>query len=141
MALSSIIIIGVVVIVALVFGLIFYKTKSKRPTVPIDQKDIKMRWSRINKMLGSYKEMNCKIAIIEADKLLDSVLTEMKIDGQTPTERLQNAAYQYPKLKQVLWAHKMRNQIVSKKHTHVRYTVAQKVISVFKNALKDLGAM
>ena len=43
----------------------------------IDRRFIRERWKKIEKLVGYGKEMNYKLAIIEADKLLDHVLREM----------------------------------------------------------------
>ena len=53
----------------------------------------KEEWNKIEELASYGKEMNLKLAIIEADKLLDSVLKKMYFPGKTMAERLKSASF------------------------------------------------
>lgn len=87
------------------------------------------------------KEMNYKLAVIEADKLLDYALKAQNFSGETMAERLNSATYKYPKLKKVWWAHKVRNYIVHDPNYIVKFNETCRVLDLFKKALKKLGGL
>jgi hypothetical protein len=115
----------------------FLKNKS---TGPFDRQEIKEQWKKVTEILKNPQEMNCKLAIVEADKMLDSLLITLECKGKDMEERLEYAILRYPKLKRAVWAHKLRKEVTAEDY-HIKYSVTQKVLSVFKQAYKDLGAL
>jgi hypothetical protein len=58
-------------------------------------------------------EANLKLALIEADKILDEILKIAGFRGSTMAERLQNLTpAQIPNINKLWLAHKVRNRIV-----------------------------
>jgi hypothetical protein len=102
---------------------------------------MRKRWEEIEAMIGSSGEMNRKMAVLEADKLLDQALKSLTMPGETLGERLKFAAYKYPDLKEVWWAHKIRNQLAHETSYHLDPGLAKKAIKAFKKALTRLGAI
>jgi hypothetical protein len=117
-----------------------YWQKFKSP-VYVDRKFIKKRWREIEQLFRYKKEMNYKLAIIEADKLFDHVLKEMHFQGETMAQRLKMATYKYPKLKNIWWGHKMRNHIVHDAKYTCRYGETKKVLGNYKRAFRDLNVL
>lgn len=105
-----------------------------------DRQRVRAEWKGILKQIKNTQEMNYKLAIVEADTLLDTLLIQLACKGNTADERLTFAQLRYPKLKKVVWAHKLRKKVVADDY-HIRYSVTRKVLSVFKQAFKDLGAL
>jgi hypothetical protein len=128
-----------------VFVLIaFWQVKRilKRPElIGLDKQGVKRRWEEIESMLKKHGEMTDKVAILEADKLLDQVLKAMTMPGQTMGERLKVAAYKYPKLDKVWWAHKIRNQLVHEASFGISHRTAKAAVKAYENALKGLGLL
>lgn len=129
----------VIVLIILIFVARYFAKKSKETGV--DRKFVKDRWQKIEELMRYGKEMNYKLAIIEADKLLDYVLKSMYFPGQTMAERLKLASYKFPGLKQVWWAHKVRNQIVHDAHYTVTSGETRKVLGLFKKSFKELKVL
>lgn len=102
---------------------------------------MRKRWEEIEAMIASPGEMNRKMAVLEADKLLDQALKSLAMPGETLGERLKFAAYKYPDLKEVWWAHKVRNQLAHEATYHLDQGLAKKAIKAFKKALTRLGAI
>ncbi|HMB25935.1 MAG TPA: hypothetical protein VKP03_00805 [Patescibacteria group bacterium] len=107
----------------------------------LDRQFIQKRWKKIQELMSFGKQMNYKLAVIEADKLLDEALKSLHFSGKTMAERLNLASYKYPKLKRVWWAHKVRNKVVHDVRYELKYNETKKVLGLFKSALKILKAL
>lgn len=81
------------------------------------------------------------VSIIEADKLLDKALIEMGIPGKTMGDRLKKSGTRFSNLNAVWRAHKLRNAIAHESDFEVSYKQALNALEVYKQALKDLGAI
>ncbi len=85
--------------------------------------------------------MGAKLAVIEADKLLDQVLRSLMIPGTTLGERLKSAAYTYPNIGRVWGAHRLRNQLVHDTSFEIGTRQARQALDDFKTALHVLNVM
>ena len=106
----------------------------------LDKTGIKKRWQEIEAMLGRPGEMNYKLAVMEADKLLDYVLKSMSMSGKDMGERIRFASFKFGRLRKVWWAHVLRNQLVHETTFSLDYGTAKRAIKTFKRALEELGA-
>ena len=127
---------------AAIIGFFFVRASLKRSSqTDVDLKFVKEQWVKIEELLGYGKEMNYKLAVIEADKMLDFVLKGMYFPGEKMADRLKVATYKFPALRQVWWAHKVRNQVVHDPRYVLKYGETKKVIGLFKKALRELDAL
>lgn len=106
-----------------------------------DREALRCRWREIENLLRSEGEMSRKMAVIEADKLLDLALKTLAMPGETLGERLKYAAYKYPRITRVWWAHRVRNQLAHESTFHLDAGVASKAVREFRAALEMLGAI
>jgi len=106
-----------------------------------DRDETRRRWREVEQMLRQPGELGRKMAVIEADKLLDQALKSISMPGTTLGERLKFAAYKYPDLREVWWAHRLRNQLAHESSTHLDEGMARKALAQFKRALERLGAL
>lgn len=97
-------------------------------------------WQKIEELVKLGKPSQMRQAIIEADKLLDYVLTQLS-EGETMGERLKNARELFDRQTyDCLWqAHKVRNALVHEAGYEPTYYVAKEAIGNFKKALEALG--
>ena len=79
--------------------------------------------------------------IIEADKLLDKALVEAGAPGKTMGDRLKRSGGKFTDINAVWRAHKLRNAIAHEPDLEVGYKQATNSLSIYKQALKDLGAI
>lgn len=79
--------------------------------------------------------------IIEADKLLDKALNEMGVPGKTMGDRLKKAGGHFSDINAVWRAHKLRNALAHESDAEVGYKQALNALNVYKQALKDIGAI
>ncbi|HTK04662.1 MAG TPA: hypothetical protein VL500_03695 [Candidatus Eisenbacteria bacterium] len=108
---------------------------------PGDRETMRRRWREIEQMLSAPGEMSRKVAVLEADKLLDFALKALAFPGMTLGERLKFAQYKYPELRDVWWAHKVRNQLAHEASYHLDASVAKSALKAFEKALLRLGAI
>lgn len=134
--------IDVIIVLAIVFiailAIIFFR---KKPTDEVDTEKIKAKWKEIEDLISKENETMWRVAIIEADKLLDFALKGMVMPGQNLGQRLKSAGGKYPKINQVWWAHKLRNNLVHEHDYKLGKGEARKAIHAFERALKVLNVL
>ncbi len=127
-------------IIALIFAYRAIKRKIRGTKLHgLDKPAIKKKWEEIEGVMKMNNEMAFKMAVMEADKLLDHTLKYMFFAGSTMGERLKLACYKYPELRQVWWAHKIRNKMAHEANYNINYKNARSAMASFKKAFKDLG--
>ena len=80
-------------------------------------------------------------SIINCDKLLDKAMIEMGVPGKTMGDRLKRAGGKFTNLNAVWRAHKLRNAIAHESDIEVSYKQVYNALQVYRQALKDLGAI
>ena len=81
------------------------------------------------------------VVIIDADKLLDKALVEMGVPGKTMGDRLKRCGDKFEHLNSVWRVHKIRNAIAHEAGFEISYKQASNALAIYKQALKDLGAI
>lgn len=100
------------------------------------------RWQEIINHIGSPREGEWKFAVIEADKLMDDTLKSAGYIGDTMGERLMGIEQGQIQTLDGLWdAHKTRNHLVHDANYFLRYSEAKRVIQLYEETLKELGAL
>ncbi|NQU83804.1 MAG: hypothetical protein HQ536_03775, partial [Parcubacteria group bacterium] len=101
----------------------------KRPELHgLNREGIKKQWDSIEELVSRKEETAWKLAVMEADKLLDHVLKSMAIPGLNLGERLRFVEHKYPKIRNVWPAHKVRNRLVHEAGYHLNRNSAQRAI-------------
>lgn len=101
---------------------------------------VKHLWDQIEQTAKQGKTGG-KIAIIEADKLLDTVFKAMNVPGETMGERLKAAGYRRPALRNVWTAHRVRNRLVHETDYELRDRDVRETLEDFKRALQELKVL
>ncbi len=134
-------VIALFVLVLLIWGI---RKLIRRLTQPellgMSRKEIARRWVEVRKT-SQQGLMGAKLAIMEADTMLDVGLKSMMIPGATLGERLKVACYKYPKLQNVWWAHKLRNQLAHEATFQISSHRALQAIDEFERALQTLNVL
>ncbi len=102
------------------------------------REEIAKRWSEIEKLMNGQSEIEFKMAVLEADKILDGGLKSLGIAGTTTGERLKVVGSNNPKLRDLWFGHKIRNRLVHEPSYHLSRSEAVAAIKSFKQGLKDL---
>ncbi|MCR4278656.1 MAG: hypothetical protein NUV81_01990 [bacterium] len=106
----------------------------------LTREEVRSRWQQIEQS-SKQGAMGAKLAVLEADNLLDTALKSMTMPGNTLGERLKVASARFPEIRSVWWAHKLRNQIAHDSSFHIGTRQAEKALKEFERALKKLGVM
>lgn len=136
--LGIILLIIVVGLVAVVGIATLFRALSRPSLEDLDPKRLAAMWTEIEKM-SEHGLMGAKLAVVEADKLLDTILRKMHFPGETMGERLKTAAYKYPNISHVWGAHKLRNQLVHDATFEISARQAKSAVRDFHSALKTLN--
>lgn len=79
--------------------------------------------------------------VIDGDKLLDKAMMEMGVPGKNMGERLKHSREKFTDINAVWRAHKLRNALAHESDLEITYRQAVTTLSIYKKALKDLGAI
>lgn len=99
-------------------------------------------WQKTRARIETGMESEYKLAVIEADSLLDEVLKKMGYPGESLGERLESlTAVSLPNLEEAKETHKTRNNIVHDPDYRLSLDEAKKTLEVYERALTDLQAL
>ena len=99
-------------------------------------------WRKIKARLDTELESENKLAIIEADKIMDDVLSQMGFEGTNLSDRLEKLSADYlPNIEEVREVRKIRNNIIHDPTYKLSAEETKKVLLVYEKALTDLHAL
>lgn len=106
-----------------------------------ERKQKNARWERVETYMTSLNPSDWKIAILEADNILDQVVERMGYKGATLGERMKNIeASDFPYLDDAWIAHKARNSIAHKGTDYeLSRSDAEQTINIYYRVFKELG--
>jgi len=109
---------------------------------PLEAIGFEKKWQRIKKRMRKGWEAEAKLAIIEADNLLDELLKRMGYVGESLGERLKQLDEKVlPNINRVWDAHKIRNNIVHDPDYRLSFDRAREIIQIYEEAFKNLEAL
>lgn len=107
----------------------------------IKKKTLKV-WMQIKRHLASNNEASLKLALIEADSLLDKALSAAGYRGVNLGERLKQVRRaELPNIEELWTAHKLRNDIAHEHETPMTRPIAERAIGIYAKAFRDLGLL
>ncbi len=106
----------------------------------ISKKHAQESWQKIQEYFYRGGESDLKVAILEADKLLNDALRDAGVMGLQLGDRLKKATEsQVPNLNELWQAHKLRNQIAHEPNFKLKRDLAEKALGIYETALTNLG--
>ncbi len=107
------------------------------------ERDENPRWHYILTLIGSPNESDWRVAVIEADTMLEETLRNKGFEGDTVNELLEGARSSGYATVQSAWdAHLVRNRIA---HDGSEYPLSQvegrRVIKMYQNMFEELGVV
>ena len=131
---GSIAVVGILVFVAIIL------TGKRRYT--FNKLEYQTDFLAIENSLSRENAQSYNMSVVECDKLLDKALMEMGLSGRTMGERLKKCGREKFSQTNAVWnAHKLRNQIAHEPGFKLEYGQAKHALAVYKQALRDLGAI
>jgi hypothetical protein len=101
---------------------------------------IQKQWGKLRERLEQPTEAEWKIAVIEADMLIDDVLRRMEYPGQSMGERLKGITREQIHSLDNIWeAHKVRNRIVHDPDIRILHRDAREAIANFEVFLREVN--
>ena len=132
-------ILGAILIVA-IFIFIAINLTGKR-TRRLDIEAYQTRFLAIENRLNEKNPATFITTVMDGDKLLDKALIELGIPGKTMGERLKKSTNRFQNINAVWSAHKLRNAVAHEEGLEITYGQAANALKIYKQALKDLGAI
>jgi hypothetical protein len=109
---------------------------------PYGTKKLYKQWQKIKIRLESGLESEYKLAVMEADSLLDDVLRAMGIAGETLGEKLEKVTdATLPNMNKLLETRKIRNSIVHDPGYKLTLDESRSAVEVYEKSLADLQAL
>lgn len=131
-------IIAVLIVAVLIFMAILLTGKKGHH---YDKEAYQTRFLEIENRLNKESPTSYAISVINCDKLLDKALIEMGVPGKTMGDRLKRCGGRFSNENAVWRAHKLRNTIAHETDFEISYKQALNAVAIYKQAMKDLGAI
>ncbi|MFA6254159.1 MAG: hypothetical protein WC640_02845 [Candidatus Paceibacterota bacterium] len=95
-------------------------------------------WEKILKLIGSDNPNDWKLAIIEADKMLEVVVSTFSVPGDNIGDKLKNIEKSdFNSLEEAWQAHKVRNRIAHEHNFHLSQREAKIAIDNFEKVFRE----
>ena len=108
---------------------------------PFGIKKIVKVWDKITARLDTGLESEYKLAVTEADDMMDDILKRMSITGETLGEKLKNlTSATLPNIEEIIESHQVRNNIVHNPDYELSLDEAKKLLAVYEKAFQNLQA-
>ncbi len=106
----------------------------------LTKKSIRASWDDIEAHFFAGDDNDLKVAILEADKLLEEALRAMGVPGAQLGDRLKKVKIaRLPNVEDVWQAHKIRNRIAHETDFVLKRDLAEKALTIYEEALAHLG--
>jgi hypothetical protein len=106
----------------------------------ISQRRSLKAWKQIQKRLKTKNNAQLKLAVIEADRILDEILKRSGYQGGTADERLKQITLeQLSNISEILQARRIRNRIALEPDFEISPGEAESLIEIYKKAFQEFG--
>lgn len=98
---------------------------------------LRKKWAKIREKMQAENEASWKVAIIEADTIIDDLIKRMKYKGENMGERLENIPVgQIENVAELKIAHEIKNQIVQEESFQLTKEKAEEAMGYYENFLR-----
>lgn len=132
---------GIIGLLILLVSTVWLRRAMRRWRFGKEVESVAKHWKAVEVLVIRGDEMSLRLAIIQADAVLDFALKAKAFSGTTTGERLNSASKKYKRLQNTFWARSLRNTLVHEAGSVLKVSQAQKAIAEFKFALITLGAL
>jgi len=133
--------VAILLVALAVLGILNLALSRKHALSASDIDEIRKHWQGIEGLMRDSHDAAWVKAVMEADKLLDLVLTKKRVPGGNLGAKLKNARHLFQNVQAVWEAHKFRNQLAHEFDVHVSRGQVERVIGLFRQALRELKAI
>lgn len=108
---------------------------------PFGVRRMEKNWKKIVARIDTGLESEYKLAVIEADNMLNEILKKMGYGGESLGESLEKlTAATLPDIEGIREAHQVRNNIIHDPNYKLSLNEARRLLDIFEKAFKDLEA-
>lgn len=112
--------------------------QTKAAAKPVEAKN--RDWARLITMVESENPAEWKIAVLDADKMLEALTIQLGFEGSTLGERLKNADQSRMRTLESAWeAHKIRNQIAHEPQHVLTKREARRAMTLLEQVFKEFA--
>jgi len=135
-------IVAAVSVVVIVLAIVVWRVIKRQSEIdPELQQTTAKQWQDITAMGAQNSPLAWKVAVLEADKLVDHALKTIGVPGKDFGERIRAASYQHHELRGVWPAHVVRNRLAHEPNYSLDRRTAQQALARFHQALKLLRVL
>lgn len=117
----------------------FKANPSVKPVMTLKKIELVEKWNSIQDKFGNGTPDNLKIAVIQGDALVDSILKSAGLKGEHMADRLDNIAPGELASFEDIWrSHKIRNQIVHNENFVLTHELAERALKGYEKFLKEI---
>jgi hypothetical protein len=99
-------------------------------------------WRSIQRHYFAGSDNDLKVALVEADNLLDEALRVGGVRGENLGDRLKSLTEaQLPNIDRIWEAHKLRNRLVHETDFRLTRDTAERALAVYRDAFRELGLL
>lgn len=142
--LAIIFFVGAITIIVKI-GWLSYRVNRFRNVVlktDMSKKEAQKAWAGVQKHFFAGDDNDLKIAVMEADNVMNDALRYAGIRGINLGERLKNVKKgQMPNIEDVWGAHKLRNEIAHETNFKLKRDTTERALHAYEEALKNLGVL
>jgi hypothetical protein len=103
---------------------------------------LRRKWDLIREKIKKDDESMNKVAIIEADNIIDDLIKRMKYKGENMGERLAGITPgQIENIKELQKAHEIRNRIIHEENFKLNKEQVEEVMGYYENFLRDFEVL
>lgn len=124
-----------------VYGWPFLKRRAARREFGGRDREVwAKRWQQVESLLGG-GETHLRVALIDADKMLDYILKAMHMSGEDTGQRLKFLAHSRPELRYIYEARRLRNKMVHEATFVANERELKRAVLLYKKIFRDLGVI
>lgn len=142
---TTLVLLGLTVFFMIKIGWIATRVDRVRDVIlksDLPKKRVIKSWHRVTRHYFAGDEVNLKLAILEADKILDDALRVAGARGETMADRLKSISTGDLPIVNELWeAHRVRNRIAHEQNYNLDRLTADKALSIYQKAFQELGLL
>ena len=107
------------------------------PELTTKRKSLAKKWEKIREKMKTDSESTWKVAIIEADNIIDDLIARMKYSGENMGERLAGInPGQIENIEELRHAHETRNRIIHEDDFKLTRELADETMGYYENFLR-----
>lgn len=106
-----------------------------------DPEHVGRKWQEIKQLMEMKNPSSFARAVLEADKLLDHALKDLRVPGMTMGDRLKAARNKFsPEAYDAAWrAHRVRNELVHNSEFQVMDYTARETLQNYEKAIREIA--